>query len=219
MVQLYRVDNSSYATWPIAGPSVPGGRHHFDPMSYWGVFRSGGTRFDFKLDFTHHDGVTLGEEGDIDLYRRSDGSSTSLTLADDTPDENDVVEDGDQTATQQQYILTDLQGDNSLPVLLTSFTAEAGDGEATLHWVTECEMDNLGFHIYRALTEYGEYKRLTADLIAGAGTSTGRREYAFSDLRLTNGVTYWYRLEETSPSTARGRCTGRSPSRHGQRRL
>ena len=127
MVQLYRVDNSSYATWPSAGPSVPDGRHHFDSMSYWGVFRSGGTRFDFKLDFTHHDGVTLGEEGDIDLYRRSDGSSTSLTLADDTPDGNDVVEDGDQTATQQQYILTDLQGDNPLPVELASFTAQAAE--------------------------------------------------------------------------------------------
>jgi len=198
MVQLYRVDNSSYATWPSAGPSVPAGRHHFDSMSYWGVFRSGGTRFDFKLDFTHHDGVTLGEEGDIDLYCRSDGSSTSLTLADDTPDGNDVVEDGDQTATQQQYILTDLQGDNPLPVELASFTAQAGDGEVTLHWVTESEMDNMGFHVYRAFSEDGEYERLTAEMIEGAGTATGPLEYAFSDVRLTNGVTYWYKIEDVA---------------------
>ena len=87
-------------------------------------------------------------------------------------------------------------GDSSLPVVLSSFTALAGDGEVTLKWVTESETDNLGFHVYRALEAKGVYTRLTAEVLEGAGTSTGRRGYAFTDIRLTNGVTYWYKLED-----------------------
>ena len=88
--------------------------------------------------------------------------------------------------------------DISLPVTLSSFTAQAGDGEVTLKWVTESETDNLGFHVYRALSEDEGYQQVTAELIEGAGTSTGRREYAFTDIRLTNGVTYWYKLEDVA---------------------
>jgi len=90
------------------------------------------------------------------------------------------------------------ESDIPLPVTLSSFIAQAGDGEVTLHWVTESEIDNLGFHVYRALEAEGVYEQLTAEVLEGAGTSTGRREYAFSDVRLSNGVTYWYRLEDVA---------------------
>jgi hypothetical protein len=70
--------------------------------------------------------------------------------------------------------------DISLPVTLSAFTARAGDGEVTLHWITESETDNLGFHVYRALSEDEGYQRVTAELIEGAGSTTGRREYAFT---------------------------------------
>ena len=88
--------------------------------------------------------------------------------------------------------------DLSLPVELSTFTAQAGDGEATLHWLTESEIDNLGFYVYRALSEDGEYRRLTAELIAGAGNTTTEQTYTFTDIRLTNGVTYWYKLEDVA---------------------
>ena len=93
--------------------------------------------------------------------------------------------------------------DVSLPVELSSFTATAGDGKITLNWSTESEIDNLGFHVYRASSEDGEYQRLTAELIQGAGTSTGNLEYRFMDVRLTNGVTVWYQLEDVAFDGAR----------------
>jgi len=52
--------------------------------------------------------------------------------------------------------------------------------------------------VYRALEAEGVYTRLTAELLEGAGTSTGWREYAFTDVRLTNGVTYWYKLQDVA---------------------
>lgn len=88
--------------------------------------------------------------------------------------------------------------DISLPVTVSSFTARAGDGEVTLHWVTESEIANLGFHVYRALEEEGIYERLTAEVTAGAGNTTTEQTYTFTDIRLTNGVTYWYKIEDVA---------------------
>ncbi len=96
-----------------------------------------------------------------------------------------------------------VDSDAPLPVVLSSFTAQARDGEATLRWITESEIDNLGFHVYRALEAEGEYARLTAEVLEGAGTSTSQREYAFTDTRLTNGVTYWYKIEDIAFDGAR----------------
>ncbi len=86
----------------------------------------------------------------------------------------------------------------TLPVELSSFTARTGNGAVTLHWATQSEIDNLGFHVYRALSEDGKYERLTADLIEGAGNSAAKQEYSFADVRLTNGITYWYKLEDVA---------------------
>ena len=90
----------------------------------------------------------------------------------------------------------DLGGDRPLPVELSVFTAMSSDGQVVLRWATESEMNNLGFHVYRALSEDGEYDRLTAELIAGAGNTTTEQTYHFTDIRVTNGVTYWYTLED-----------------------
>jgi hypothetical protein len=89
-------------------------------------------------------------------------------------------------------------GDLSLPVELSSFTAAAGDGQVALRWVTESEIANLGFHIYRSLAEEGGYDRITAELIEGAGTASGQNTYAFTDPNVRNGVTYWYKLEDVA---------------------
>ena len=40
--------------------------------------------------------------------------------------------------------------DGSLPVTLTSFTATAGDEKVNIRWITESEIENLGFNIYRS---------------------------------------------------------------------
>jgi len=85
-----------------------------------------------------------------------------------------------------------------LPVQLSSFTAHFRDGQVLLRWTTESEMDNLGFHIYRALEEEGEYDRITADLIEGAGTASNQQTYTFTDPNVTPGITYWYKLEDVA---------------------
>jgi len=87
-------------------------------------------------------------------------------------------------------------GDYSLPVELTSFTATAGDSKIALNWSTESEIDNLGFNIYRTTNENGKFSMLNDELIPGAGNSSQKHEYKYVDKNVTNGVTYWYKLED-----------------------
>ena len=90
--------------------------------------------------------------------------------------------------------------DISLPVELTSFNVTAGDGQVTLRWVTESEIENLGFNIYRSLHPNDQLTIINEQLIPGAGNSSSRHEYEYVDKGLTNGVKYWYKLEDVDYS-------------------
>lgn len=86
---------------------------------------------------------------------------------------------------------------------LVSFTAESnGVGQpVTLRWETAAELDNVGFHLYRAIPngsgghEVGE--RLTAGIIPAEGTPFSGANYEFSDeLPLTADEVRAYYLED-----------------------
>ncbi len=86
--------------------------------------------------------------------------------------------------------------DYSLPVELASFNATAGNGNITLKWITESEIENLGFNIYRSTSRDGEFVMLNAKLIAGARSSSERHAYSYIDRDVKSGLTYWYKLED-----------------------
>jgi hypothetical protein len=83
-----------------------------------------------------------------------------------------------------------------IPVELTSFTARAGDGIVTLNWTTQSETENLGYHVYRSMAKAGEYERITATRIEGAGSSRTTRTYRFVDQDVQPGKTYFYKVEQ-----------------------
>ena len=86
-------------------------------------------------------------------------------------------------------------------VKLQSFSAVPGDGLVLLEWRTASELDNLGFHLYRGLLASGPWTRLTSSLIPGLGSSATGQAYSFRDVGLTNGTTYYYRLEDVDASS------------------
>ncbi len=86
-------------------------------------------------------------------------------------------------------------------VKLQSFTAKPGDASVLLEWRTASELDNLGFHLFRALSADGPWTRLTASLIPGLGSSAVGQGYSFRDLGLANGTRYFYRLEDVDASS------------------
>ena len=92
-------------------------------------------------------------------------------------------------------------------VELVSFEAESAGGAVELRWETASELQNLGFHLYRSTSEEGPYRRITAAPIPGLGSSPMGALYRHLDADVTDGVTYYYELEDIE-------TTGRT-ERHG----
>ncbi len=90
-------------------------------------------------------------------------------------------------------------------VTLTDFSAAGYDGQVAIEWRTASELNNLGFHLYRSTSAGGPYERITVQAIPGLGSSPVGGHYAYRDIEVTNGVTYYYELEdiETTGKTKR----------------
>jgi hypothetical protein len=87
--------------------------------------------------------------------------------------------------------VTDLQ---PLPVELTSFIATATTEGVLLNWTTATEINNQGFEIERSSDGVEFY---TVAFVQGAGTSTERREYVYTDkVDYKGGEIFYYRLKQ-----------------------
>lgn len=86
--------------------------------------------------------------------------------------------------------------DHSLPVELSTFDAAIEKNSVKISWVTESEIDNTGFHLYRSETSQGPFTQINGALIPGAGNSTEPREYSFVDDRIEPDHDYYYKLAD-----------------------
>lgn len=82
---------------------------------------------------------------------------------------------------------------NTLPVELLSFDATINQNQVDLTWATASEKNNDFFTIERTVDgiDFEEIGK-----VAGQGNSSIKNEYAFTDTRPKNGVSY-YRLKQT----------------------
>ncbi len=84
-------------------------------------------------------------------------------------------------------------------VVLTSFTAAAGDTQALIQWQTASEVNTLGFYLQRAEAAAGPYHRVPDDanphFFDSLGSGFAGHPYDYIDTGLTNGITYFYRLQ------------------------
>jgi hypothetical protein len=96
---------------------------------------------------------------------------------------------GDQTVNFSPQAVT--------AVDLASFTAEPQGRAVLLAWETASEVDNLGFHLYRAMSPEGPRTQLDDRLIPGQmpGSPAGAA-YTFLDQTAVPGLTYYYWLED-----------------------
>ena len=92
-------------------------------------------------------------------------------------------------------------GDLTLPVFLSKFTGKYVNDDfgnrIVLRWTVASELNNLGFNIYRAEQEHGEYVKINSGIIKGAGTSGSSREYKYTDERIDpRAKAYFYYIED-----------------------
>ena len=91
-----------------------------------------------------------------------------------------------------------IESGGALPVALSRFRAERTDTGVVVRWITESELDNAGFNILRGGTKNGEFKVVNPQLIQGAGTTSERHEYTWTDTTAKPNVVYYYRIEDVS---------------------
>jgi hypothetical protein len=103
--------------------------------------------------------------------------------------------------SQDGFIKTfSVASDGSLPVELTSFNVLSTRNDAvTLQWVTESEINNLGFILDRRVpgTEWTEIATyITHPELQGQGSVTHQTIYSYTDNTVMSAETYDYRLAD-----------------------
>ena len=97
------------------------------------------------------------------------------------------------------------EGGEPLPVTLSSFLAELTGAGVVLKWVTQSEVDNAGFYIYRSETRDDTFKLVTPQHIQGAGTTSQRHTYTWTDTTAKPNIAYYYQIEDISHAGVRKR--------------
>jgi hypothetical protein len=117
-----------------------------------------------------------------------------------------------------------------LPIQLMSFQAStvSASGGVKLSWATASEINNYGFYVQRSPFPTSGFTDLPGGFVAGSGTFTGTRQYAWVDQSPSVGSNY-YRLKQvdldgssslTEPlkvvlGAAQGTDNGRQPAVFG----
>ena len=87
-------------------------------------------------------------------------------------------------------------GQSPTAVDLADLQAVPYDSAIVLDWRTAQEVDNLGFNVYRSLSPDSGWVQVNAGIILGLGDSATGGRYYFLDRNVTNGIRYYYQLED-----------------------
>ena len=90
----------------------------------------------------------------------------------------------------------------TLPVTLSTFTAQYLAGKPLLYWTTQSETDNMGWFVYRNKIEDFTSATKVSGMIEGHGTTTQAQSYIYEDV-IANpqvGDVYYYWLESVDYS-------------------
>ena len=88
----------------------------------------------------------------------------------------------------------------ALPVELSHFrpARDKATGQVVITWSTQSELNNAGFFVKRSNQRNGEFKVINATMIAGAGTTSEKQFYTYTDTTAQPNVVYYYQIEDVS---------------------
>jgi hypothetical protein len=81
----------------------------------------------------------------------------------------------------------------TIPVELTSFTANVTGNSVVLNWTTATEVNNQGFEILRSAQNDNDWQKI--GYVPGFGTTTEPKSYSYTDQSISSGIHY-YRLKQ-----------------------
>ena len=208
---------ASFAALQInQAPTVTTGLPTYYASQFWDTWmRFAQAPWSEHLRF-HYDNIGgISDETDLKFYYRSQSGDAWTEVSSYTIVSNDG---GSSTTTDGiGYIETDLTNlleyqyiigseTQTLPVVLSTFTAQYINDTPTLCWSTQSETNNAGWNIYRSETEEFEAAiQINTELIPGAGTTSEPTDYIYEDENEVNFNTeYWYWLESVDYSGETG---------------
>ena len=88
----------------------------------------------------------------------------------------------------------------ALPVELSHFRPARNKetGQVVITWSTQSELNNAGFFIKRSQQKDGEFQVINATMVPGAGTTSEKQFYTFTDTTAQPNVVYYYQIEDVS---------------------
>ena len=88
----------------------------------------------------------------------------------------------------------------ALPVELSHFrpARDKVTGAVVITWSTQSELNNAGFFIKRRQQRDGEFQIINATMIPGAGTTSEKQFYTYTDTTAQPNVVYYYQIEDVS---------------------
>ena len=88
----------------------------------------------------------------------------------------------------------------ALPVELSHFrpARDKATGAVVITWATQSELNNAGFFIKRAQQRDGQFQVINATMIPGAGTTSEKQFYTYTDTTAQPNIVYYYQIEDVS---------------------
>ena len=167
----------------------------------WQVDESGTVSATIKIDMSDATGTysTGSNASSYILLYRSGTSGAFSSAATGASISGDVVT-FNSVSLQDGYYALGSTVDNSLPVELTSFELlETRNDGITLQWVTESEINNLGFNLDRKtpITDWSQIASyVTHPALQGQGSVSHQTIYTFTDNTVQENESYDYRLSD-----------------------
>ena len=89
---------------------------------------------------------------------------------------------------------------SALPVELSYFrpARDKATGQVVITWSTQSELNNAGFFIKRSQQRNEQFQVINPTMIAGAGTTSEKQFYTYTDTTAQSNVIYYYQIEDVS---------------------
>ena len=143
--------------------------------------------------------ITINSGASITLT--AEGANKSYIINSGAEDGQIIVNTGASFTCWAPEALVDFtasgDGNITLSVALSTFTAQFIENTPTLYWTTHSETDNMGWFVYRNIEDNFTSAEKISEFIEGHGTTTQQQSYIYED-NIENpevGDTYYYWLE------------------------
>jgi len=161
----------------------------------------------FNISASNSAGVTLrlyyrdselnnNTEANLNIWRYSGGAWTKYTPTTRDASNNYVEATVNIPSGSSDWVLSDAEDDQSLPVCLTSAVATFEGGIVKLEWEVASEVNNQGFEVHRRAEHQTDYALI--GFVEGRGTDTGFKLYEYLDRAVEPYVWYLYRIYSVS---------------------